>query len=142
MGHEHLGNLVTNGVHRIQGGHGLLENHGNLLSPDMAHLFFRQIQQIDALKLIRPPTIRPGGSLISPMTESTETLFPLPDSPTIPRVSPGLTQKRHRPRPLQFLPGYKNGFEGCLLSEWVYFHSPGFILFLRALTRHTQYYRQ
>ena len=37
---------------------------------------------------ISPPTIFPGGSGTSCITESAVTLFPQPDSPTTPSVSP------------------------------------------------------
>src|ERR1700730_15223669 len=45
------------------------------------------------LKLISPLTIFPGGLAIRRMTESAVTLLPLPLSPTIPKVSPGLIIK-------------------------------------------------
>ena len=41
------------------------------------------------LKIASPETIRPGGIGISPSTESIDTLFPHPDSPTTPSTSPG-----------------------------------------------------
>src|SRR5216683_8231193 len=43
-----------------------------------------------------PPTIRPGGSGTSRMSESAVTLLPQPDSPTIARVSPGASEKLMR----------------------------------------------
>ena len=39
--------------------------------------------------LTEPPTMRPGGSGTSRMSESAVTLLPQPDSPTIASVSPG-----------------------------------------------------
>src|SRR6185436_9687033 len=43
-------------------------------------------------KTIRPPTVRPGGST-RPRMEKPVTVLPQPDSPTSPRISPGLTEK-------------------------------------------------
>ena len=40
-----------------------------------------------------PPTMRPGGCGTRPSNAMTLTLLPEPDSPTIPRVSPGWTSK-------------------------------------------------
>ena len=45
QGH-HLGDLVAHGHQRVQSGHGVLEDHGDLLAADAAHLLFRQLQQI------------------------------------------------------------------------------------------------
>ena len=39
-------------------------------------------------RLIEPPTMRPGGSGISRISDSAVTLLPQPDSPTIASVSP------------------------------------------------------
>ena len=44
-------------------------------------------------KWMEPPAILPGGFGMSRITESEVTLFPEPDSPTIPRVFPRLTVK-------------------------------------------------
>ena len=40
-----------------------------------------------------PPETEPGGEGISPMTASAAMLLPLPDSPTMPRVSPPRREK-------------------------------------------------
>ncbi len=42
---------------------------------------------------IWPPSKNPGGSGFSLMIQEEVTLFPQPDSPTIPRISPGRTSK-------------------------------------------------
>src|SRR5215469_15084996 len=42
---------------------------------------------------ISPEAIRPGGRGINPMIESAVTLLPQPDSPTMPSVRPGLSEK-------------------------------------------------
>ena len=46
---NHLLNLVAHGFHRIQRGHGVLEDHGNLLTPDVPHLLGGELQEITSL---------------------------------------------------------------------------------------------
>ena len=46
MNSDTLGNLTSHGHNRIQGGHGVLEDHGNLLAADGAHLLLIQLQQV------------------------------------------------------------------------------------------------
>ena len=38
MRSDHLFDLIANGVHGVERGHGVLEDHGNLLAPDLAQL--------------------------------------------------------------------------------------------------------
>ena len=42
--------LISNGVHRIQTGHGILENHGHILSPEGSHLVLCHGKYILAFK--------------------------------------------------------------------------------------------
>src|SRR4051812_28807487 len=51
-------------------------------------LFF-SLSRSRPLNIAVPLTIRPGGMGIRPSSASVETLLPEPDSPTIPRISPG-----------------------------------------------------
>ena len=44
--HEHLRDLIAHGVDRVEGGHGLLENHGDAVAADVAHLGRRQGEKI------------------------------------------------------------------------------------------------
>ena len=46
---QRLGDLLAHGQHRVQGGHGILEDHGDLITADLAHMCLRQIY--DALAL-------------------------------------------------------------------------------------------
>ena len=41
-----LGNLVADGEHRVQRGHGLLEHHGDLVAADPPHLLVLQLEQV------------------------------------------------------------------------------------------------
>ena len=87
------------GVHRVQAGHRLLEDHGDAVAADVAHLRFGQRQQFLPSKRTEPETTRPlrGSSRI---TDSAVTLLPQPDSPTRPSVSPGaMVEARRRPPP-------------------------------------------
>ena len=43
-----LADLITDGKNRIQRGHGLLKNHGDLVAADFAHLLVAQLEQIMA----------------------------------------------------------------------------------------------
>ena len=46
VGHDHLPNLVPYGHNRVEAGHGVLEDHGDLAAPVLAHLLRRQTQQV------------------------------------------------------------------------------------------------
>jgi len=50
MDPEDLANLIFYPENRIQGGHGLLKDHGNIISPDLAHLGFGQRQKINTIE--------------------------------------------------------------------------------------------
>src|SRR5262249_41528911 len=41
-----LGKLALDGEHRVEGGHGLLKDHGNLLTTDMPHLQVGELEQV------------------------------------------------------------------------------------------------
>ena len=43
--------LVTDGIHRIERGHGLLKDHGNIIAPDMAYLVHGELENVAAVKL-------------------------------------------------------------------------------------------
>jgi hypothetical protein len=89
VGRDRLGDLVADGQHRVQRGHRVLEDHGDLLAPDLAHRLLVEVEQVAPSSRISPAAIRPGGWGISPRTLITVTDLPEPDSPTTPRVSPG-----------------------------------------------------
>ena len=42
--------LIADGVHRVERGHGFLENHGNIIAPDMADFGHGQLQHVTAVK--------------------------------------------------------------------------------------------
>jgi hypothetical protein len=48
--HDGLGDLVTDGVHRVQAGHRLLEDHRDLVAADAAHLALALLDQVLALE--------------------------------------------------------------------------------------------
>jgi len=50
VGADHLQHLIPDPVYRIQGRHGLLEDHGDLISPDLSHSGFRRLHQILSIK--------------------------------------------------------------------------------------------
>src|SRR5262249_15493071 len=45
-----LGKLALDGEHRVEGGHGLLKDHGNLLTTDMPHLQVGELEQVLTLE--------------------------------------------------------------------------------------------
>ena len=47
---EDLGNLVADGVHRIETAFGLLENHGDAVPSNAGHIHFGEGQEVDAIK--------------------------------------------------------------------------------------------
>jgi hypothetical protein len=57
-----LCNLVSNGVDRVEGRHGILEDHSNLPAPNLPHFSLRQGQEILALKKNGPPIDFAGRS--------------------------------------------------------------------------------
>src|SRR5215468_7355954 len=61
MNLETLGELTANRQHRVQGGHGLLEDHGDLPASHAAHLLLGERQQIASLEEDLPPDDAPGG---------------------------------------------------------------------------------
>ena len=51
---QDLGHLLADGEHRVEGGHGLLEDHGDAVAPDAAHLLLRAVQQVFPLEADLP----------------------------------------------------------------------------------------
>ncbi len=54
MQHQHFHQLILDLHVGIQRGHGVLEDHGDLLGADLVELVFRQIEDLVTLKLGRP----------------------------------------------------------------------------------------
>ena len=50
MDDKWLAHLALNGKNRVQAGHGLLENNGNLISPDLAHILHRNICKVPPIE--------------------------------------------------------------------------------------------
>ena len=48
--HQRFGHLAADGKHRVERGHGLLENHGNSLAPDLSDPFLAQVQKVLVLE--------------------------------------------------------------------------------------------
>ena len=46
MGADDFAHLIADGEHRVEAGHGFLENHGNAVATDGAHGFFREFKQV------------------------------------------------------------------------------------------------
>ena len=46
VGQNRFGHLVADGIDGVEGGHGFLEDHGDLVAPDVVHLPFCLFQQI------------------------------------------------------------------------------------------------
>ena len=49
--HDDFLDLLAHGEHRVQRRHGGLEDHGDLLAPDLPHFLFRQVQQLLAIQV-------------------------------------------------------------------------------------------
>ncbi len=52
--HQTLGDLASDGIDRVKGVQGILEDHADLPAPHLAHLFGAQLQQIPALEADLP----------------------------------------------------------------------------------------
>ena len=50
MDHEGLGHLLFHREHRVQAGHGLLENHRNIVAADLIHIGAAQLGQLPPVK--------------------------------------------------------------------------------------------
>lgn len=50
MEDKHLGDLVSNGKDRVEGRHGLLEDHGDPFAPDSSHVLHRKLEEVSPLK--------------------------------------------------------------------------------------------
>src|SRR3954463_9797814 len=107
---QDLAELAADGHHRIERGHRLLKDHGDVAAAHGAQFVVVEREDVDPIEAdraaddaaggiggcppqrrrIAPPTMRPGGSGISRISDSAVTLLPHPDSPTIASVSPRL----------------------------------------------------
>ena len=56
-----LGDLLPHGEHRVQGGHGVLEDHGYVLAPDLVHLGGGEVEDIPAFDHQPVALHHPGG---------------------------------------------------------------------------------
>ena len=88
-----LANLAADGEDRVERGHRLLKDHRDLRAADRAHLGLVQLQQIASVEGDRAADDRVAPSGNSRMIESTLTVLPEPDSPTMPVSLPGATEK-------------------------------------------------
>ena len=93
VGGDRLGDLRSDAVHRVEARERVLEDHRDLLAADLAEVIGRR-----ARAALRPlnstsPEITVRSRLSSPMIARFETLFPEPDSPTTPSVSPRESEK-------------------------------------------------
>ncbi len=91
---DRLHDLVADAVHRMEARERILEDHRDLLAPELPQLVARQPDEILPFEERSPP--RPGAilRLTSPRMARFVTLFPEPDSPTMPKVSPRLDRER------------------------------------------------
>ena len=88
MGHIRFRDLVSDRVNRVQRGHGLLEDHGDVFAPDLPHGRRRKLEEVPALEFDGPSRIFPGGSGMRRMIVRAVTDFPQPDSPKTPGFGP------------------------------------------------------
>ena len=92
MDGERLHDLQADPEHRIERGHRLLEDHGDLAAADAAHLLVGELEQLAAVEADGALRMRAGAWRQQRMTASAETDLPEPDSPTIATISPGWTE--------------------------------------------------
>ena len=73
MSYQGLGELLADGVDRVERGHGLLKNHGDIVSPYSLNIFSAQLQQILSVEqdsalgahcahILKQPQNRHGGN--------------------------------------------------------------------------------
>ena len=85
---KRFGDLVADREDRVERRHRLLEDEADLAPRTSRISRSSQPSRSRPLKRIGPPLIRPGGCT-SRRIDSAVTDLPLPDSPTMPSVSPG-----------------------------------------------------
>ena len=92
MDGERLHDLQPDLQHRVERGHRLLEDHGDLAAADARASPRRRARAARGRRSGSSPGMRavPGGS--SRMTASADTDLPEPDSPTMATISPGWTE--------------------------------------------------
>ena len=83
--------LVADGEDRVERAHRVLEDHRDLTAADPAQLALAQLRARSRPSSRIPPPSTAPGSGTSPTTARQVTLFPDPDSPTSPRISPAPT---------------------------------------------------
>ena len=58
MGPDDVGHLSAYGIHRIEAGHGFLENHGYVPPADGLHIFFGNTEELPAAEMDGPFQLR------------------------------------------------------------------------------------
>ena len=97
---DHLADLVADRVERVEAGHRLLEDHGDLPAADLAEILRarrlrgRTTRSSRSRNRMLPPAIAPGLDS-SPMIDRLVTDLPEPDSPTTASVSAALQVEGH-----------------------------------------------
>ena len=61
MQHQNFHQLLTHPHIRVQGGHRVLEYHGNLFGAKLIQIALRQIENLTAVKQSRPANLTVGG---------------------------------------------------------------------------------
>ena len=88
VAHQHLDDLLADGVARIERGHRLLEDHREAVAAQIAQLAVRQDRAARCRRRSPRRTLRRVALGSRPITASEVTLLPQPDSPTSPSVEP------------------------------------------------------
>ena len=114
------------GVDRVERGHGLLEDHGDAVAADLAHLRLAQRGPGPGRSnRIWPPAMRPAGLGSRRRMESAVTLLPQPLSPTRPKVSPRLNREVQAVHGLDQTPARVwNWVLSPLISQHRFAHAP------------------
>ena len=82
-----LRHLVADGEERIEGGHRILQDHGDTPAAQTAHFRLGFLQQVLAFKQHRCRWRSAPRAAAGARTLSASVLLPEPDSPTMPKVS-------------------------------------------------------
>ena len=92
---QRLGDLLADGVHRIERRHRVLQDHRELAAAVLAHLRLAQraAGPRRRTRSCRSTILPPGG--ISRSSDRLVIVLPDPDSPTMPSVSPGRDREAH-----------------------------------------------
>ncbi len=95
VGFEDLGDLKADGVDRVERGHRFLEDHGDVLAPDLAHVSLGLLQEVLAFEDDLATDKTPGGHLNEPHDRQRSDALPTATLADYAQCLPHSQRERH-----------------------------------------------